>query len=194
MYWKSYKIQETLYIDNDASVPQMIWCFTKNTAQDLVQELAHRCDKAANHQLPTAEAFWVLQIVSMEEYSSFTQSLMEICCSTRLVILNVTATPYTCSLNGVYCPHWLVQWSHHCSHMCIPVHSSWQPGYIDVVQTVLVILTMAGIFFGQTSYSLLFSISSPPNSHPTPWSWSLLSKYFSNNLYMTLNEHLFSLE
>ena len=43
-------------------------------------------------------------------------------------------------------PHWLVQWSHHCSRMCIPVHSPWLPGYIDVTQTVLVILTIAGLF------------------------------------------------
>ena len=36
-------------------------------------------------------------------------------------------------------PHWRVQWSCHCSHMCIPVHSPWLPGFI-------VILTMAGLF------------------------------------------------
>ena len=62
------------------------------------------------------------------------------------LILNVMATQNTCSLNGLYHPHWLVQWSHHCSHMHIPVHSPWLPGYIDVVQTVLIILTMAGLF------------------------------------------------
>ena len=61
------------------------------------------------------------------------------------LILNVTAAQYTCSLNGVYCPPWLVQWSCHCSHMCIPVHSLWLPGYINVIQTVL-ILTMSGLF------------------------------------------------
>ena len=44
------------------------------------------------------------------------------------------ATQYTCSLDGVYCPHWLVQWSRHCSHMCIPVHWPWLPGYFDVSQ------------------------------------------------------------
>ena len=49
-----------------------------------------------------------------------------------LLILNVTATQYTCSLNGVYHPHWLVQWSHQCSRMCIPVHCPWLPGYINV--------------------------------------------------------------
>ena len=34
----------------------------------------------------------------------------------------------------------------HCSRMHISVHSPWLPGYIDVTQTVLVILTMAGLF------------------------------------------------
>ena len=62
------------------------------------------------------------------------------------LILNVMATQYTCSLNGVYCSHWLVLWSHHYSHICIPVHSPWLPGYTDVTCTILVILTVAGLF------------------------------------------------
>ena len=73
-------------------------------------------------------------------------NLMQIHCSTRSVILNVMATQYTCSLNGVPCPHWLVQWSCHCSHMGIIVHSLWLPGYINVMQIVLFVLTMAGPF------------------------------------------------
>ena len=47
----------------------------------------------------------------------------------------------------------LAQWhlpfpqrSHHCSHMHIPARSPWLPGYIDVAQTVLIILTVAGLF------------------------------------------------
>ena len=55
--------------------------------------------------------------------------------------VNASATQYTCSLNGIYFPHRQVQWSCHCSHMCIPVHSPWLPGYITVVKTILVILT-----------------------------------------------------
>ena len=104
------------------------------------------CDEAANHQLPLTVAFWIIWIVSAEECSRLMQKLLQICCSTHSVILNVMATQYTCSLNGVYCPHWLVQWSPHCSTMCIPVYSPWLPGYINVAHTVLVILTMAGIF------------------------------------------------
>ena len=44
------------------------------------------------------------------------------------------------------------QWNHHCSHMNIPVHSPWLPGYIDVTQTILVMLTMAGLFNSTISY------------------------------------------
>ena len=62
------------------------------------------------------------------------------------VILNAMATQYTCLLNRVHCPHWLLQWGHHCSHMQIPVHSTWLPSYINVIQTVLVILTVAELF------------------------------------------------
>ena len=61
------------------------------------------------------------------------------------LILNVMATQYTCLPNNVYCPHWLAQWSCHCSHMHIPVHSLRLPGYINVAQTVLIILTLAGL-------------------------------------------------
>ena len=93
----------------------------------------------------SSKAFWIIWIVSVEECSSLMQNWMHIHCSTCSVILNAMATQYTCSLNGVYHPHWLVQWSHHCSWMHIPVHSPWLPGYIDVTQTVLVIL-MAGLF------------------------------------------------
>ena len=111
----------------------------KNSAWDVMHEWMHCRDKAANHQLPIAAAFWIKQIVSMEECSVLVQNLMQIRCSTCSVILNVTATQYTCSLNGVYHPHWLAQWSHHCSHMCIPVHSPWLPGYIDIMKAVLYI-------------------------------------------------------
>ena len=93
---------------------------------------AHCHDEAASHQLPVAAAFWIICIVSMEECSSLMQNAMQIHCSTRSVILNVMATQYTCSLNSFYHPHWLEQQSHHCSHMRIPVHSPWLPGYIDV--------------------------------------------------------------
>ena len=76
----------------------------KNSAWNMMHERALCRDEAANHQVPTAVAFWISRIVSMEECSSLTQNLRQIRCSTHSVILNVMATQYTCSLNSVYCP------------------------------------------------------------------------------------------
>ena len=98
------------------------------------------------------KAFWIIRVVSTDECSSLPQILMQIHCSTRSIIVNVTATQYTRSLNGVYRPHWLVQWSRHCSHTHIPVHSPWLPGYIDVTQTII-ILTMAQLFLDRPCIS-----------------------------------------
>ena len=127
-------------------VTWVIWCFDKNSAWDVIREWACFCDEAVNHQWPIAAAFWVIQVVSAEGCSSLTQNLMQLCCSAHSVILNTTATQYTCSLNSIYRPHWPAQWSCHCSRLCIPVHFPWLPGYIDVAQNFLVILTMAGLF------------------------------------------------
>ena len=102
------------------------------SAWDMMHKWAHCYDEAANHQLPIAAAFWIIQIVSAEECWSLTQNRTQIRCTTRSVILNVMATQYTCSLNGVYHFHW--QWSHHCSCMPILGHSPWLPGYIAVVK------------------------------------------------------------
>ena len=109
----------------------------KNSAQDTMHERAHCGDEAADHQVPTAAAFWVIRIVSVEECSSLTQNLRQIRCSTHSVILNVTATQVHMLTQQCLPPHWRVQWSHHCSHMCIPVHSPWLPDYTDVMQTIL---------------------------------------------------------
>ena len=111
-----------------------------------MHEWVHCRDEAADHQLPTAAAFWIIRIVSAMECSSLTQNLVQICNSTCSVTLNAMAKQYTCPLNCVYRPHWLVEWSHHCPHMRTPVHSPWLPGYINVLQTVLVILTVVGLF------------------------------------------------
>ena len=58
----------------------------------------------------------------------------------------------------------------HCSHMLISVHSPWLPGYIDVMQTILVILTMAGLFWTDLVESFEFplqnkSVSGFRNTH-----------------------------
>ena len=80
----------------------------KNSARDVMCKWVC-CDESASHQLPVAVAFWIIQIVSVEQCSSLTQNLMQIRCSTHSVILNTTATQYTCSFSCVYRPHWLVQ-------------------------------------------------------------------------------------
>ena len=53
--------------------------------------------------------------------------------------------------------------------MCIPVHSPWLPGYIDVTQTIPVIVTMARLFPDRSCM-----LDSPAMLHSTP--------YFSNHL------------
>ena len=111
-----------------------------------MHERVHCHDEAASQKLPIAAAFWIILIASAEENSSLMQNLMKIYCSIHSVILNVTATQYTLSLNSMYCPHWPVQWSRHCSHLCIPIHSPQLPCYIIVTQTILIILTTAGFF------------------------------------------------
>ena len=122
---------------------------TKNSAWDMMHEWAHCYGEVAIQQLPISAAFWIIPIVCAEECLTWTQNLMQICCSACSVILNVTATQGPCSLNSIYQPHWLVQWSCHCSRMCIPICCPWLPDYIEAMQTVLIILTMARLFPGQ---------------------------------------------
>ena len=90
-------------------------------------------------QSPVAHsrAFWIIQIVSVEECSNLMWNLMQIHYCTCSVILKAMTTQYTCSLNGVFGLHWLKQWSHHGSHMRSLVHSLWLPGCINVMWTIL---------------------------------------------------------
>ena len=83
---------------------------------------------------------------------------MQIHCSTRSVILNAMATQYTCSLNSIHCPRWWVQGSPPCSCTCIPVHSSWLPGHTDGLQTVLIMLTMAGLFSDRPCNIIIYQV------------------------------------
>ena len=114
-----------------------------------MHEQENCCDQAVSHQLPIAAALWIIQIVSTEECWSLMQNVMQNHCSTHSNILNTTATQYACSLNHVYHPHWLVQWSHRCSCTRILVHSLWLPGHINanVAQTILIILTRLDFFW-----------------------------------------------
>ena len=128
-------------------VTWVIWCFTKNlcTRRDAwVGALSWwSCQSPVAHSC----AFRIIWIVSVEECPSLTQNLMQVYCSAHSVILNVTATQYTCSHSSVYCPHWLVQWSRHCSHMHIPVHSPWLPGYINVCKLFLLYQQCLDVFW-----------------------------------------------
>ena len=96
------------------------------------------------------KAFWIIWICSMEECLSLRENLMQIPCSTHSGILNGTATQDTGSLSDIYLPHWLVQWGCPCSHIRTAVYSPWLPGYSDVAQTILIMLTMAGFFPDRT--------------------------------------------
>ena len=59
----------------------------KMSVQDMMHEWVRCHDEAANHQLPIAEAFWIIQIVSKEECLSLIQDLMQIYCSTRSFLM-----------------------------------------------------------------------------------------------------------
>ena len=66
-------------------------------------------------------------------------------------------------------PYWIiVQWSYY-SHMCIPVHSPWLLGYINVTQTVLGILTMARLFQTDLVYRVRFQASTEDLRTYPPW-------------------------
>ena len=54
----------------------IFWFLPKNSAWDMMHEQVCCHDKAANHQLPLAAAFWIIWIVSVEERSSLTQNWM----------------------------------------------------------------------------------------------------------------------
>ena len=99
------------------------------------------------------KAFWIIWIVSTEECSNLMQIFLQICCSTQPFWMQQPHSTQ-CSFKDIYHTHWPVQWSPHCSCMWSPVHSSWLPGYIDVTQTILIILTMAGFF--QTIYTHIY--------------------------------------
>ena len=111
-----------------------------------MHEQVHCPDEAASHQLPKAVASWIICIVSVGECSSLMQNLMQITCSATQSLW--MWQPYSIHAHSMVSttPHWLVQWGHHCSGMCIPVHSPWLPADIYVMQTILIILTMTALF------------------------------------------------
>ena len=151
-FGKSQKSHGTISGLSGDWVTWVIWCFTK--------KLCMRCYAWAGMllcwscQSPVAYNCGLLNHANSfhGECSSLMQNLVEIHCSIHSVILTVMATQCTCSLKSIYCPHWLVQWSHYWSQMRIPFHSPWLPGYTDGAQTILIILTMVGIFWTDLIY------------------------------------------
>ena len=55
----------------------------KISTWDVMHDGVYCRDEAANHQLPVAVAFWIIQKVSVDERSSLMQHLMQIHCSTQ---------------------------------------------------------------------------------------------------------------
>ena len=110
-----------------------------------MHEWTHCHDEAANHQLLTAAGPCTLlcgfcrgrfKLNTKFDADLLLYSLSHFECDDHTVLM----LPQQHLLSPQ-----LVQWSCHCSRMSIPVPSPWLPGYINVVQTI-VILTIAGLF------------------------------------------------
>ena len=109
----------------------------------MIHEWAHCCDEAANHQLAIAVAFGIMPP------NRFCGGMFKLNAKSDAYSLLCLLSHFECDGHTV---HMLTQWchcpplpgkmSHHCSHMYIPVHSPWLPSYIDVMQTIIVMLTM----------------------------------------------------
>ena len=78
---------------------------SKTSAQDVMHEWAPCCDEAANHH-----SSGLLNHLNSFHRGIFklNANLMQICCFTHSVILNVMATQYICSLNSIYRPPLLI--------------------------------------------------------------------------------------
>ena len=145
-FGKSQKSQGTKYGLQGGWVTWVVWCYIKKlclrrdawvgavSSWSCPSPVPHSCS-LLNHP----SSFWG----GMFKLNAKSDADLLFCC---LVLLNVTTIHYACSFNGICCLYWLAQWSRHCSCMHIPVHPPWLPGYMDVMQILLVILTMAALF------------------------------------------------
>ena len=132
-----------------------MFCPKKNSAQEVLHEQEHCHGETANHQWPIAAAFLIIQIASTEEFSSLTQNLMQIHCSTHC----------HCECSG-HTVHMLTQQrlpppltNTVKSSLFTHVHSSpWLPGYMDVEQTTVVTLTLAVLLLDRPCILVSFSL------------------------------------
>ena len=132
----------------------------------MMHEWAHCHDEASNHQLPITVAFWIIWIVSAEEYSSLMQNLMQIHCSTGSVIVNATARQHTSSLKGHLQSSPISTgtveslFTHaHFSTLSLAVR------YINIMQMVLITLTMVGLFWTDLIHIYIISVVSISCGH-----------------------------
>ena len=135
-------------------VPWVIWYFAEKTLHEI------RCMSGCVvviHQLSIAAAFW------LNFHGGMFQLNVEFDADSLLFLLNLNVMA---SLSSVYHPNWLVQWSHHCSCMRIPVHCPWLPGYINAAQTVLIVLTMVRKWRSQRTYI------------HDPWAWTKVGEWW----------------
>ena len=126
-------------------------------------------------KLPVTRCPWLWP---SESWNSFHEGMFKLNAKFDADSLLYLLTHFECNSHTVhrltqqvYHPHWLVQWSHHCSPTYIPVYTPWLPIYIKVAQTVLVILTMVVLFRGRYIdmwLSVFFHDASfKPYIHPT---------------------------
>ena len=152
----------------------------KNSTWDMMHEQAC-CNEAANCQLLLVTAFWIIGIVSTEEWMFKLNAKFDADSLLNSVILHAMMTQYARSLNSVYHPPWLVQGSRHCSHVSIPVHSPWLPGYIDVAQTILVILTISEFFPDKPHFYNIINFKNCSCLKWTTWCFGICMHQWNNH-------------
>ena len=146
--------------------PSRTWV-TLTDSQPSLKPSCHTCIWAAL-TASLLKAFWIIPIVSVEECSSLRQDSMQICCPIRSFWMQRPHSTHAHSMASTIVPHWLVQWRCPCSHTHIPVHSPWLPGYIDVVQSPLIVLTMARLFLDRPRCTIEnCDFTKPANSQTT---------------------------
>ena len=111
-FGKSQKSQGTNLSCRGAESPGRFDVLSENSARDVMDELTHCPDEAANHQLPVAEAFWITGIVY--HLSIFHRGKFKLNTQSDPDLLLYLLSHFECDhhtvhmlTNGIYCPHWL---------------------------------------------------------------------------------------